>query len=94
MKDRSIEEAQQTYELTSEEIKQIENTAKDDGLFRMSTLLTLKGIEKRVDATNGTVRTHDRYIASLQSSRTFTSWALGIYAAAILFLSKLLFGLS
>ena len=94
MKYRSIEEAQQTYELTSEEIKQIKNTAKDDGLFRMSTLLTLKGIEKRVDVTNGTVRTHDRYIASLQASRTFTNWALGIYAAVVLCISKILFGLS
>ena len=93
MKDLSMEETQKIYKLTSDEIKEIEDTAKDSTLFRVSTLLTLKTIDKKVDETNGTVRTHDRYIASLQSSRTFTSWCLGIYAAAILFVSKLLFGL-
>ena len=94
MKDRDIKEVQKGYEFTEVEIAEIKKTAQDDTLFRFSTLLTLKSLDKKVDETNGTVRTHIKEIATLKTSRTFQNWAMGIYAAVVLFILKILYGIN
>ena len=88
----SITEAQRVYELTDVEISEIKETAKDDTLFRVTTLLTLKGLDKNVGKINGTVRKHDAVIASLSTSRIFHNWVLGIYTLVYLFILKILYG--
>ena len=92
-KDQYIKDAQKVYELTEVEITEIKDTAKDDTLFRVTTLLTLKGLEKNVGKINGTVRTHDGKIGSLCATRTFHNWALGTYTIIYLFILKVLYDL-
>ena len=92
-KDQYIEDAQKVYEFTEVEITDIKETAKNDTLFRVSTLLTLKGLEKNVGKINGTVRTHAAEIASLGASRTFGNWVMGTYTLIYLFILKILYDL-